>query len=140
VNDEKPCLFCEIRDGNLEAAIVTKHSQWLAFLDNRPVFHGHVLLVPRIHVPTIMELPDELAEPMMLATRRLSRAVKDALGADGVFVASNNGVSQSVDHLHIHVIPRRRKDGLRGFMWPRLKYESMDAMKEIAAQIKEHLQ
>jgi len=123
----------------MEAAMVGEGDEWLAFLDIRPLFPGHVLLVPREHVRTVMELPDELAGPMMVATKRLSNAVKTGMQSDGIFTASNNGVSQSVDHLHIHIVPRNKKDGLRGFMWPRHKYESDGAMHETAARIREAL-
>jgi histidine triad (HIT) family protein len=139
VTDTKLCIFCEIRDGRMEAALVAEDDHWLAFLDIHPLFPGHVLLVPRNHVTTLMELPDELVTPMMTATRALSRAVQKGMESDGIFVASNNGVSQSVDHLHIHVVPRRKKDGLRGFMWPRRKYESDGVMNETAVRIREAL-
>lgn len=132
---DKPCIFCEIRDGKLDAAMVGEGDDWLAFLDIRPLFHGHVLMIPRSHVRTMMELPDELAGPMMLATKRLSVATQTAMGSDGIFIASNNGVSQSVDHLHIHVVPRNKKDGLRGFMWPRHKYDNDTVMQETAQRI-----
>jgi histidine triad (HIT) family protein len=139
VSGTKLCIFCEIRDGRTEAAMVGEGEHWLAFLDIRPLFPGHVLLVPRQHIRTMMELPDELAAPMMLATTRLSNAVQTGMGSDGIFTASNNGVSQSVNHLHIHVVPRNKKDGLRGFMWPRHKYESDELMNETAARIREAL-
>jgi len=115
--------------------MVGEDEHWLAFLDVHPLFPGHVLLVPRQHVRTMMDLPDELLAPMMTATRALSRAVQVGMASDGIFIASNNGVSQSVDHLHIHVVPRNKKDGLRGFMWPRRKYESDEAMDETASRI-----
>jgi histidine triad (HIT) family protein len=139
VDETKPCIFCEIRDGNKGAAMVGEEADWLAFLDIRPLFFGHVLLVPRRHVRTLMELPDELAEPMMRATKRLSNAVKVGMESDGIFTASNNGVSQSVDHLHFHIIPRNKKDGLRGFMWPRHKYPNDDVMHDTAARIRKAL-
>lgn len=119
--------------------MVGEDADWLAFLDIRPLFFGHVLLVPRQHVRTVMELPDELAAPMMIATNRLSVAVKAAMGSDGIFTASNNGVSQSVDHLHFHIVPRNKKDGLRGFMWPRHKYPSDEVMNETAEHIRKAL-
>lgn len=133
----KQCIFCEIRDSALPSSLVGEDENWLAFLDARPLFYGHVLLVPRMHVRTLFELPDDLAEPMMLATKQLSLAVRSAMQADGVFVASNNGVSQSVDHLHIHIVPRNKKDGLRGFMWPRKKYENESVMNATAARIRQ---
>lgn len=115
--------------------MVYEDQNWLAFLDVRPLFFGHVLVIPRGHVRTVMELPDSEAATMMLATKRISLAVQNAMKSDGIFVASNNGVSQSVDHLHIHVVPRNKKDGLRGFMWPRLKYPSEEMMYSTAGKI-----
>ena len=117
------CLFCEIAAGAKAAHVVLETPQVLAFLDYRPVFHGHCLLIPRTHVETFDELPDALVEPLFREARRLSRAVRAALEAHGTFVAMNNRVSQSVPHLHVHVVPRRTKDGLRGFFWPRVKYD-----------------
>src|SRR6185503_21054251 len=95
-----------------------------AFLDNRPLFHGHTLVVPRDHYETLADLPDELVAPLFEAARLLSKAVPEAMGKPGAFVAINNIVSQSVPHLHVHVVPRKPKDGLRGFFWPRTKYDS----------------
>jgi histidine triad (HIT) family protein len=130
------CIFCRIRDGEVPAHVVSDEPDTLAFLDQRPVFPGHVLLIPRVHHETLMDLPAALVEPLFAAAQRMSRAVMQAMGADGVFVAANNVVSQSVPHLHVHVVPRRRKDGLRGFFWPRQQYESDDAMAETAAAIR----
>ena len=123
------CIFCDIVRGELDAAIVFENDVCLAFLDHRPLFPGHTLLVPREHYETLSDLPDALVEPVFTATRTLARAVQHAMGAEGSFVALNNKVSQSVPHLHVHVVPRRRKDGLRGFFWPRHKYrgDEMDA-------------
>lgn len=117
------CLFCSIATGDLAADLVLDEPDLVGFLDRRPVFPGHVLLVPRDHVPTLEELPDELAATLALGARRLARAVRRATGAEGTFVAVNNVVSQSVPHLHLHVVPRRRGDGLRGFFWPRSGYD-----------------
>jgi histidine triad (HIT) family protein len=111
----------------------------LAFLDQRPVFHGHVLLIPRAHHETLVDLPHELLEPLFADAQRLADAVPRALDATGTFVAVNNKVSQSVPHLHVHVVPRRPKDGLRGFFWPRTKYRDDDEMATTAAAIREHL-
>jgi len=107
----------------------------VAFLDHRPLFPGHCLVVPREHVETLGELPSHLTAPLFEAVSRLARAVETALAADGSFVAVNNRVSQSVPHLHAHVVPRRRGDGLRGFFWPRGRYESAAAMEETRARI-----
>ncbi len=118
----KDCLFCEIVAGRVPAHRVLDDDVAVAFLDARPVFKGHVLVVPREHVVTLPDLPVELVEPYFLRVQRLAAAVPEALGADGTFVAANNVVSQSVAHLHVHVVPRVRKDGLRGFFWPRQRY------------------
>ena len=117
------CPFCEIISGERRADIVLDEPEAVAFLDLRPVFPGHVLLVPRRHVEALDDLPAELVAPLFDAARRLSRAVRVAVDADGSFVAVNNRISQSVPHLHVHILPRRRRDGLRGFFWPRLGYE-----------------
>lgn len=116
------CAFCRIVAGDLEAYRVFEDERTVAFLDQRPVFPGHVLLVPREHHETLGDLPDALVEPLFRNARLIARGVERGLEADGTFVALNNRVSQSVPHLHVHVIPRRRKDGLRGFFWPRQSY------------------
>lgn len=118
----KPCAFCAIVGGETPAFRVLEDDVAVAFLDVRPVFPGHTLLVPRAHVETLSDLPTELVEPLFTRAQRLARAMEDGLGAAGSFVAMNNRVSQSVPHLHVHVVPRRFKDGLRGFFWPRTKY------------------
>ena len=116
------CVFCSIVAGDVPADAVLDEPEFLAFLDRRPVFKGHVLLVPREHVGTLPDLPAELRDGLLGAAQRLAAAVVDGLGAQGSFVAMNNVVSQSVPHLHVHVVPRTRGDGLRGFFWPRTKY------------------
>ena len=116
------CIFCAIVAGEAEAEVVFADEATVAFLDARPLFPGHVLLVPREHHVTIEDLPAGQVERFFLNGRRLARAVREAMGAEGTFVAINNVVSQSVPHLHLHVVPRVRKDGLRGFFWPRHKY------------------
>lgn len=129
------CVFCAIVAGELPASIVLEDEHAVGFLDQRPLFHGHVLLVPRVHVETLADLPPEQLAPIFERVQALSRAVPAAMGAQGSFVAMNNIVSQSVPHLHCHVVPRVKKDGLRGFFWPRTKYES-DAQRDgVAAQI-----
>ncbi len=137
---EISCLFCQIVDHETPAHIVADEEQVMAFLDVRPLFPGHVLVVPKWHVETLPELPPALVGPLFGATRRLTAAVERAMGADGSFVAINNRVSQSVPHLHVHVVPRRRKDGLRGFMWPRQRYPDEAAMATTARSISEALQ
>ena len=116
------CPFCAIVAGSLPAQVVLDEPDLLGFLDARPVFKGHVLLVPRRHVDTLLDLPARLREPLLEATQRLAAAVVAGLGAQGSFVAMNNVVSQSVPHLHVHVVPRTKGDGLRGFFWPRTTY------------------
>ncbi|MGI8984717.1 MAG: HIT family protein [Acidimicrobiales bacterium] len=130
------CRFCAIVAGDAPAHVVTADGATLAFLDARPVFPGHVLLVPRDHHETLTDLPPALVEPLFAAARRLAGAVQAAMDAHGTFVAMNNTVSQSVPHLHVHVVPRRRKDGLRGFFWPRQRYAGEAEMHEIAARIR----
>jgi len=130
------CVFCRIVAGEVPAHVVLEEEQVMAFLDARPVFPGHCLLVPREHHETLTDLPPDLIAPVFTAAQRLAGAVESGMGADGTFVAINNRVSQSVPHLHVHVVPRRRKDGLRGFFWPRQKYESEDAMEAAAAAVR----
>lgn len=133
------CLFCQIVAGEVPAHVVADEAEVMGFLDIRPIFPGHVLLVPKPHWETLVDLPAGLVEPLFGATRRMAEAVEGAMGADGSFVAINNRVSQSVAHLHVHVVPRRRKDGLRGFMWPRQRYADDAAMAETAAAIRRSL-
>ena len=133
---EDGCIFCDIVAGIVPAEIVFEDETSLAFLDIRPVFPGHVLLVPRAHHETLADLPDALVEPLFTDARMLSIAVQGALEADGTFVAMNNKISQSVPHLHVHVVPRRRKDGLRGYFWPRQKYASDEERSGIADAIR----
>jgi histidine triad (HIT) family protein len=122
-----PCVFCSIIAGEIEAEIVLDEPEFVAFLDARPVFKGHTLLVPREHVVTLPDLPARLRDGFLEAAQRLSTAVVEGLGAQGSFVAMNNVVSQSVAHLHMHVVPRTKGDGLRGFFWPRTKYADGEA-------------
>lgn len=116
------CLFCDIASGVVPAHVVHADDDFVAFLDARPVFKGHTLLVPREHVVTLPDLPARLREGFLGQAQRLATAMVDGLGAQGSFVAINNTVSQSVPHLHCHVVPRTKGDGLRGFFWPRTKY------------------
>jgi histidine triad (HIT) family protein len=117
-------VFCDIVSGMVPADIVLDDAEAVAFLDARPVFKGHVLVVPRGHVATLADLPAHSVGPFFLRVQRISAVMPAALGAQGTFVAENNVVSQSVAHLHVHVVPRTKGDGLRGFFWPRLRYES----------------
>jgi histidine triad (HIT) family protein len=130
------CHFCEIVAGERDAHVVHEGERTLAFLDNRPLFPGHTLLVPRDHHEALWDLPPDLVEPLFADARVLAAAIRDAMGAQGAFVAANNVVSQSVPHLHVHVVPRSRKDGLRGFFWPRTKYEGDDHMSETAEAVR----
>jgi histidine triad (HIT) family protein len=129
------CVFCAIVAGDVPAYVVLDEPELLAFLDTRPVFKGHTLLVPREHIDTLLDLPASLRDPLLEATQRLAGAMVDGLGAQGSFVASNNVVSQSVPHLHVHVVPRTKGDGLRGFFWPRTKYASDEEAKEYASRL-----
>jgi histidine triad (HIT) family protein len=131
-----PCVFCSIASGDLDAHVVLDDDVAIAFLDHRPVFKGHCLLAPRAHHETLSDLPAELVGPFFARAQLLARAVESSLEADGTFVGINNKVSQSVPHLHAHIVPRRRKDGLRGFFWPRTKYESEDEMRDYAERIR----
>ena len=130
------CTFCAIAAGDLPAARVLEDDTHVGFLDARPLFHGHVLLVPRAHVETLPDLDPAAIEPFFARVQRLSVAVPDAMGAKGTFVAINNVVSQSVPHLHCHVVPRNPKDGLRGFFWPRTRYADDAERDAVAARIR----
>jgi histidine triad (HIT) family protein len=130
------CRFCQIATGEEEGHVVFSDDDTLAFLDHRPLFPGHSLLIPRAHLETIWDVPAELIGPLFANARSLSAAVRTAMGAQGAFVAVNNVVSQSVPHLHVHVVPRNRKDGLRGFFWPRQRYDGEEHMRETAEAIR----
>jgi histidine triad (HIT) family protein len=131
------CSFCQIVRQELDAYVVLDDEHCLGFLDHRPLFPGHCLLVPRAHHETLADLPAASIEPLFRDARRLSAAVEQAMAADGSFVAINNRVSQSVPHLHVHVVPRRKGDGLRGFFWPRKSYEGPQAMAEVQGRVRE---
>ena len=130
------CVFCDIVAGSASAAVVLEDERCLAFLDARPLFVGHCLLVPKEHYETLPDLPRELVDDLFGNARLLAAAVPAAMDAEGSFVAINNKVSQSVPHLHVHVVPRRRRDGLRGFFWPRKRYSNEVEMEETAAAIR----
>jgi histidine triad (HIT) family protein len=125
------CPFCRVVRGQAPSHTVFEDDVSVAFLDHRPVFRGHTLLVPRAHVPTLADLPVDLAGPLFVNAQRLARAMEAGLQAEGSFVAVNNRVSQSVAHLHVHVVPRRRGDGLRGFFWPRQRYKDEAEMERV---------
>jgi histidine triad (HIT) family protein len=129
------CVFCDVVAGDLAAEVVFEDDAFLAFLDHRPVQKGHILMVPRLHLETLLDLPPDLHERFVANAQRLAAAVVDGLDAQGSFVAINNVVSQSVPHLHLHVVPRRRGDGLKGFFWPRHKYKDGE-QKEYADRLR----
>jgi len=133
------CPFCAVVDGSQPTALVVDDAVVVAFLDHRPVFKGHVLVVPKAHVETLTDLPVDAVGPFFERVQRIASAVQDGLEADGSFVAMNNVVSQSVPHLHVHVVPRRRKDGLRGFFWPRTRYADDAEMADYASRIRDAL-
>jgi histidine triad (HIT) family protein len=130
------CRFCAIAAGEEEAAVVLDEPRALAFLDHRPLFPGHCLLIPRQHHETLLDLPGRELGPFFSTAQRLTRAVVESMDAQGSFVALNNVVSQSVPHLHLHVVPRNRKDGLRGFFWPRTKYDGPEHMRAVRDAIR----
>jgi len=130
------CVFCEIVAGTVPAEVIDETEDTLAFLDVRPLFPGHVLVIPRAHHVTLAELPAALIPQVFGAAQRVCRAVEEALGAQGSFVAMNNKISQSVPHLHVHVVPRSKGDGLKGFFWPRHAYASDDERRAMAEKIR----
>ena len=131
-----PCVFCEIAAGRTPAEIVWRNEDALAFLDSRPLFPGHVLLIPAAHISTLADLPAGQVGPLFQAVQKLEAAVERALDAEGTFIAVNNRVSQSVPHLHVHIVPRRKGDGLKGFFWPRRGYDSDEHLRETADKIR----
>lgn len=133
---DEQCVFCKIVAGELPAHRVHEDGAVVAFLDQRPLFPGHTLVVTRAHLETLADLPEETVAPYFGAVRRVAAAVERGMAADGTFVAQNNRVSQSVPHLHTHVVPRRFKDGLRGFFWPRHRYEDETEARRVAARIR----
>ena len=133
------CGFCAIAAGETPAHLVLEERDTIAFLDRRPVFKGHLLVVPRAHVETLLDLPQELLAPFFGAVQRCAAAMPVALGAQGSWVSANNVVSQSVPHLHVHVVPRTKGDGLRGFFWPRTKYAGEAEMATYADRVREAL-
>lgn len=132
-------IVCQIASGELAAEVVLRTDDVIAFLDHRPVFKGHVLVCPVRHVATLPELPEDLMQPLLAAAQRLAVAMETAFGAEGTFLGLNNVVSQSVPHLHVHVVPRSKGDGLRGFFWPRTKYAA-DEQAAYATLLREALQ
>jgi histidine triad (HIT) family protein len=131
------CLFCRMIQGEVPTPVVYESETAFAFLDHRPLFLGHCLVLPRRHVPTLSDLPAELVGPFFQEVQLVTRAVETAMAAQGTFVAVNNRISQSVPHLHVHVVPRNRGDGLKGFFWPRTRYESDQQMGSVRAELAE---
>ena len=132
---EETCLFCRIVSGEISAVVVYEDKNTFAFLDHRPLFPGHTLLLPRAHLETLADLPPAQVEPLFKNAQLLSRVIEQAMEAEGSFVAMNNRVSQSVPHLHVHIVPRRRKDGLKGFFWPRTKYKTQEEIEMVQQKI-----
>ena len=137
---ERECVFCRIARREEDAYVVWEDDVSIAFLDLRPLFPGHTLLIPRTHHETLTDLPAELTAPLFGGARLLARAMEEGLDAQGSFVAINNRVSQSIPHLHIHIVPRRRKDGLKGFFWPRQRYEGREAIIEVQDRLRAAVQ
>ena len=133
------CVFCSIVVGEAPAHVVLDDDLVVAFLDVRPLFHGHVLVAPREHVETLPDLAGDDVGPYFERVQRLAVAVREAMGAEGTFVALNNTVSQSVPHLHTHVVPRTKGDGLKGFFWPRTRYDDDGQAADVAARIREQI-
>ncbi len=131
LRDGTTCAFCRIIRGEEKASIVFEDSASLAFLDHRPLFPGHCLLVPKAHFETLADLPASLVGPLFQNAQLLERAIEEGLPADGTFVAINNRISQSVPHVHIHLVPRHRGDGLKGFFWPRQRYQDDEALRQV---------
>lgn len=129
------CVFCEIANGHVPASIVFQDANSLAFLDHRPLFPGHCLLIPRAHLETLADISPELLAELSARARLIALAMEQALGAEGSFLALNNRVSQSVPHLHLHVVPRTKGDGLKGFFWPRKKYRDAAHMEEVREKL-----
>jgi histidine triad (HIT) family protein len=134
------CVFCGIAGGRIAVPVVMEDALAIAVLDHRPLFPGHCLLIPKAHYETLLDVPEDVIGPLFARARRLSAALELGLGAEGSFVALNNRVSQSVPHLHIHVVPRRRGDGLKGFFWPRGKYRDAAHAEEVRAAIAQALE
>ena len=129
------CIFCRIVSGAIPAALVYDDDLTLAFLDHHPLFYGHTLLIPRQHFTTLLDVPAPLAAHLTQTAQIIARAVEKAMAADGSLLLLNNTVSQSVPHVHWHIIPRRWDDGLRGFLWPRQTYDSPEAMRDVQVQV-----
>jgi histidine triad (HIT) family protein len=133
------CLFCRMIQGEVATPVVHESEVAFAFLDHRPLFPGHCLVLPRRHVQTLADVPSELLHPFFAEVQLVTRAVETAMAAQGTFVAMNNRISQSVPHLHVHVVPRSRGDGLKGFFWPRTRYASDEEMEKVRAAVESQI-
>ncbi|MDY6833182.1 MAG: HIT family protein [Chloroflexota bacterium] len=133
--EKSGCIFCDIAIGNAPAYIVYQDDVILAFLDKRPVFAGHCLVVPKKHFATLTDIPSYIMEPLFANAKLISKAIEASMGAGGTFIAINNKVSQSVPHFHIHVIPRTKGDGLKGFFWPRMRYRDEEYVEQVRDRI-----
>ncbi|HEY5885039.1 MAG TPA: HIT family protein [Pyrinomonadaceae bacterium] len=133
------CIFCKVVNKELAATVVFEDDEAIAFLDHRPLFHGHCLLVPKRHFETLADLPSFLIKPLFENAQLLARAVEAGMKAQGTFVAMNNRISQSVPHLHVHIVPRRKGDGLKGFFWPRTKYADQTEMTAVQKVIQSEI-
>ncbi len=131
------CKFCKIVTGEQSNLLIMEDEDTIAFLDHRPLFPGHTLLVPKTHYETLVDLPDCLVAPLFKNAKLLAAAVEQGLGAGGSFIAINNRISQSVPHLHVHIVPRRKGDGMKGFFWPRHPYESPEAMLTVVDRLRQ---
>ena len=136
----KDCVFCRIASGELKAHTVHEDERVIVFLDSGPLFPGHALVCPKEHASTLLDLSPDMLQPLFGTVQMVARAVETGLSAEGSFIAVNNTVSQSVPHLHVHVVPRRRKDGLRGFFWPRQPYRDDSHAAEVADQLRRAIQ
>ncbi|HEY3446278.1 MAG TPA: HIT family protein [Myxococcales bacterium] len=134
------CVFCAIASGEAKASVVYQDSETMAFLDSRPLFPGHVLVIPKAHVANLLELPLEKSPALLGAAQKVARGLEAALGCQGSFVALNNKVSQSVPHLHLHIVPRTKGDGLKGFFWPRHPYRDAAHEEEVRSKIASAIQ
>ena len=136
-NFDEDCTFCKMIAGKMDCPKVFEDEHTLVFLDHRPLFPGHSLLIPKSHFETLADLPHSLIQPLFSNVQMLASAIQTAMEAEGSFVAANNRVSQSVPHFHVHIVPRRKGDGLKGFFWPRQKYKSAEEMNEVLAKLHE---
>jgi histidine triad (HIT) family protein len=138
-NLDENCAFCKILRNKSDCSRVFEDEHTLAFLDHRPLFPGHCLVIPKIHLETIDDLPDSLVAPFFSNVRMLAAAIQRAMSADGTFIAANNRVSQSVPHFHVHIVPRKKGDGLKGFFWPRRKYKDAEEINGVLAALQDAL-